>query len=121
MTAFLSAQRAPRTVSAVLAAPLGAGSRMTVRKRSLRRHYADRGASTILTVENSSGTSLTSASFVGVGDAIQVVCYAAGMRILTATGESRLACGLASSPHPCRDALLFLTDSRQPGKRTGND
>ena len=45
------------------------------------------GASTILTMNNLSGTSLTSASFVGVGDAIQVVCYAAGTRILTATGE----------------------------------
>ena len=58
------------------------------------------GASTILTMNNLSGTSLTSASFVGVGDAIQVVCYAAG--ILTATGE-RIVESLSAGrhrPHP---------------------
>jgi hypothetical protein len=45
------------------------------------------GGTKVLTMKNLSGTGLSSSSFVGAGNTIQVVCYAAGTRILTPAGE----------------------------------
>jgi hypothetical protein len=42
---------------------------------------------TVLTMNNVSGTNLSSSSFLADGDTIQVVCYTAGTRILTPAGE----------------------------------
>jgi hypothetical protein len=48
---------------------------------------ANSGGATVLTMKNLSGPDLSSSSFVGSGNTIEVVCYAAGTRIRTPVGE----------------------------------
>jgi hypothetical protein len=70
-----------------------------------------------LTMKNLSGPDLSSSSFAGAGNTIQVVCYAAGTRILTPAGERLIECLM---PGELVLTLAGAALNAQPVKWTGH-